>query len=74
MPTVNFAAIAPEIVVLCGASVVLMLDVFVSDARRHLSFWLTQIVLLAAIITIVPSRVNSASTKVSPRKSPRATQ
>jgi NADH-quinone oxidoreductase subunit N len=48
MPTVNFSAIAPEIVVLCGASAVLMLDLFVSDARRHVSFWLTQIVLLAA--------------------------
>jgi NADH-quinone oxidoreductase subunit N len=48
MQTVNFAAIAPEIVVLCGAGTVLLIDLFISDARRHVSFWLTQIVLLAA--------------------------
>jgi len=47
-PTVNLSAVAPEIVVLCGAGAVLMIDLFVSDARRHVSFWLTQIVLLIA--------------------------
>src|SRR5258705_11831337 len=48
MPTVNFSAILPEIVVLCGASAILLVDLFVSDARRHISFWLTQIVLASA--------------------------
>src|SRR5258705_2692310 len=48
MPTVNFSAILPEIVVLCGASAILLIDLFVSEARRHISFWLTQIVLASA--------------------------
>ena len=48
MLTVNFASILPEIVVLCGACVILIADLFLSEARRHVSFWLTQIVLAAA--------------------------
>ena len=42
---VDFAAILPEIVLLCGACAVLLADLFISDARRHVSFWLTQAVL-----------------------------
>src|SRR5262245_12833060 len=64
-PTVNFAAIAPEIVVLCGAGAVLMIDLFVSDARRHVSFWLTQIVLLAAAWASLASMQADPSTAFS---------
>ncbi|HSV20874.1 MAG TPA: NADH-quinone oxidoreductase subunit NuoN [Casimicrobiaceae bacterium] len=39
----------PEIVVLTGASIILLVDLFVSDARRHVSYWLTQLVLLVAV-------------------------
>ena len=38
----------PEIVVLAGASIILLVDLFLPDARRHVSYWLTQLVLLAA--------------------------
>ncbi|MEO8303928.1 MAG: NADH-quinone oxidoreductase subunit NuoN [Betaproteobacteria bacterium] len=48
MPTVNFSAVLPEIVLLCGASAVLLVDLFVSDTRRHVSFWMTQVVLAIA--------------------------
>ncbi len=39
---VDFAAVLPEILLLCGACTVLLADLFVSDARRNVSFWLTQ--------------------------------
>ena len=42
---IDFAAILPEILLLCGACVVLLGDLFLADARRHVSFWLTQSVL-----------------------------
>jgi NADH-quinone oxidoreductase subunit N len=48
MLTVRFAPVLPEIVLLCGASAILLIDVFLSEAKRHVSFWLTQIVLLVA--------------------------
>ncbi|MEO5766279.1 MAG: NADH-quinone oxidoreductase subunit NuoN [Casimicrobiaceae bacterium] len=51
--TVDFVAVLPEIVILAGACVVLLVDLFVSDGRRHVGFWLTQLVLLvAACVTI----------------------
>ena len=45
---IDFSTVLPEIVLLCGASVVLLADLFLSDARRHVSFWLTQAVLAGA--------------------------
>jgi len=42
---IDFAAILPEILLLSGACVVLLGDLFLADARRHVSFWLTQSVL-----------------------------
>jgi NADH-quinone oxidoreductase subunit N len=44
----NFSAVLPEIVLLCGASAILLVDLFLSDARRHVSFWLAQGVLAVA--------------------------
>ena len=43
MNNIDFAAVLPEIVLLCGACAVLLVDLFLADARRHVSFWLTQI-------------------------------
>ena len=51
MIPLNFAPILPEIVLLCGASAVLLGDLFLADAKRHLSFWLTQVVLAGAAAT-----------------------
>jgi len=47
MPSnLNFAPALPEIVLLVSACVVLILDLFVSDAKRAISYWLTQAGLL----------------------------
>jgi len=64
-PDVNFSAIAPEIVVLCGACAVLLIDLFVAETRRHVSFWLTQIVLLAAAWASLASMQAQPSTAFS---------
>jgi hypothetical protein len=54
--TVNFLPVLPEIVVLTGASIILLVDVFQSDDRRHVSYWLTQFTLLvAACVTVKTS-------------------
>ena len=45
MSNIVFTTVLPEILLLCGACAVLIGDLFLSDARRHLSFWLTQLVL-----------------------------
>ncbi len=51
--TENLLAILPEIVVLTGASVILLVDLFLSDRRRHVSYWLAQFTLLiAACVTV----------------------
>jgi NADH-quinone oxidoreductase subunit N len=44
----NFAAALPEMVLAAAACVILVVDLFVSDARRGISYWLTQLALLAA--------------------------
>jgi NADH-quinone oxidoreductase subunit N len=51
--TVNLLPVLPEIVVLTGASVILLVDLFLTDARRHVSYWLAQLtLLLAAFVTV----------------------
>jgi NADH-quinone oxidoreductase subunit N len=50
----NYWAALPEIIVLASASLILLIDLFVPDDRRHISYWLTQFALLvAAGVTIV---------------------
>jgi NADH-quinone oxidoreductase subunit N len=50
---VNLLPVLPEIVVLVGASVILLVDLFLSSARRYVSYWLTQFTLLvAACVTL----------------------
>jgi len=56
--TLNFLPVLPEIVVLTGASLILLVDVFMSDDRRHVSYWLTQFtLLLAACVTVNTSSI-----------------
>jgi NADH-quinone oxidoreductase subunit N len=45
----NILLVLPEIVVLTAACIILLVDLFVSDERRHVSYWLTQFALLIAI-------------------------
>jgi NADH-quinone oxidoreductase subunit N len=51
--TVNFLPVLPEIVILTGASLILLVDLWVPDRKRHVSYWLTQFALLvAACVTL----------------------
>ena len=48
MTGIDLSPALPEIVVLAAASTILIVDLFVSDARRYVSYWLTQLALLIA--------------------------
>ena len=49
----SLAAVLPEIVVLVAAMLILLIDLFVRDDRRHVSYWLTQLsLLIAACVTL----------------------
>lgn len=52
--------VLPEIVVLTGACIILLVDVWMDDERRHVGYWLTQLTLLvAACVTIRTSDKDS---------------
>ena len=44
----NYAAALPEIVLAGAACAILIVDLFVTESQRRLSYWLTQLTLLAA--------------------------
>jgi NADH-quinone oxidoreductase subunit N len=51
--TVNFQPALPEIVVLTAASLILLIDLWLPEDKRHVSYWLTQFTLLvAACVTV----------------------
>ena len=51
--TLDYMPVLPEIVVLVGACVILLVDAWLDDDRRHVGYWLTQLTLLvAACVTI----------------------
>ncbi|MEO8754079.1 MAG: NADH-quinone oxidoreductase subunit NuoN [Casimicrobiaceae bacterium] len=55
----NFLPVMPEIVVLTGASIILLVDVFSGDDKRHVGYWLTQFtLLLAACVTVRTSNAD----------------
>lgn len=45
---VDFLSVMPEIVVLTGACVILLVDAWLPDDRRHVGYWLAQLTLLIA--------------------------
>jgi NADH-quinone oxidoreductase subunit N len=51
--TENLLAVLPEIVVLTGASFILLVDLFLRDDRRHVSYWLAQFTLLVAMCVTI---------------------
>src|SRR5262245_50651041 len=56
--TDTLLSVMPEIALLTGACIVLLVDLFVSDANKHRTFWLTQITLLVcAWITLRTANV-----------------
>src|SRR5215218_3275289 len=61
----NFLPVLPEIVVLVGACIILLVDVWMDDDRRHVGYWLTQFTLLvAACVTIATMDKSLVSTRV----------
>ncbi|HSQ81787.1 MAG TPA: NADH-quinone oxidoreductase subunit N, partial [Casimicrobiaceae bacterium] len=56
----NALAALPEIVVLAAAASILLIDLFVPDDRRHVSYWLTQLALLVATcVTLTTLRLDA---------------
>ena len=47
----DYMPVLPEIVVLVGACVILLVDVWLGDDRRHVGYWLAQFTLLIANAT-----------------------
>ena len=64
----NLYPVLPETLLLCAVSLLLIVDLFVSDANRHISYWLTQLTLLAcAAVTLAtwqPAPVHAFSNMV----------
>ena len=46
-PDLNLYPVLPEIVLLSAVSLLLIVDLFLTDANRHISYWLAQLTLLA---------------------------
>jgi len=60
MTGVDLTPALPEIVILAAASIILIVDLFVSDARRHVTYWLTQLTLLVATcVTLTTLRLTA---------------
>ena len=59
----DFMPALPEIALLAAACAILLIDLFVTDARRHVTYWLTQLaLLLSAWLTLAlfhPQRVRA---------------
>jgi len=50
---VNFQPVLPEIVILTAASLILLIDLWLPEDKRHVSYWLTHFALLvAACLTV----------------------
>jgi NADH-quinone oxidoreductase subunit N len=64
----NIYPVLPETLLLCAVSLLLIIDLFVSDAKRHISYWLTQLTLLAcAAVTLAtwqPAPIHTFSNMV----------
>lgn len=58
----NLAAVIPEIVLLSAACAVLVIDLFLSQRNRHVSYWLTQASLLGTA-WLVLATATAATTK-----------
>ena len=57
----NLYPVLPEILLLCAVSFLLIVDLFISDEQRHISYWLTQLTLLGCTaVTLATLRVAPA--------------
>ncbi len=56
---IDLLIVLPELVLLCGATLVLLVDLVLADARRHVTFWLAQATLLLCVLaTLATAQVN----------------
>jgi NADH-quinone oxidoreductase subunit N len=56
--TTDLLPVLPEIVLLAAACAILLIDAFLSDAKRHVSFWLTQAALfVCAWVTLTTAQL-----------------
>ena len=49
MSEFNVYPMLPEIVLLSAVSVIMIIDLFLEDHQRHISYWLTHLTLLACV-------------------------
>src|SRR5438876_1514652 len=55
----NLLAVLPEVVILTSAALILIVDLFIDDERRHITYWLTQLALLiAACVTLKTTQLD----------------
>ena len=60
--SLNALASLPEIVVLAAAALILVVDLFIPDDRRHFTYWLTQLALLVAFaVTLTSFRLEAVT-------------
>jgi NADH-quinone oxidoreductase subunit N len=58
MTGIDLTPALPEIVILVSASLILLVDLFVPEGRRHITYWLTQLALLVAVcVTLTTLRL-----------------
>ena len=55
-PELNLYPVLPEIVLLSSVSLLLIVDLFLTDANRHISYWLAQLTLLACTAVTLADR------------------
>ncbi len=51
--TFNLLTVLPELVILTAASIILLVDLFLRDDQRHVSYWLAQFALLVALCVTI---------------------
>src|SRR5689334_24552469 len=53
----NLFPVLPEVLLLCAVSALMIVDLFIADENRHVSYWLTQLTLLGcAALTLATFR------------------
>ena len=57
-PTVDYHAIAPEIVLAAGICLIILVDLFVSDSKKWVTSTLTGFVMLAALVPVLTLAVS----------------
>ena len=61
MTTLNLFPAYPEIFLVCAISIILVLDLFISDAKRYITYLLAQLALLGTIMILVMTTQSTAA-------------